>query len=114
MNLDMTGALFTLKIKYEYTQGKEGASDVNIHWRTPITSNLGPKTRLENWNLGWELTSTWKSNNIDIFWNLKFSHFSSIQIDLFELKNWFLIGRIFIPFNQNNKLNIIHYVIDIT
>ena len=31
--IDFTGALFTLRIQYEYTQTqcKEGASDVNIH-----------------------------------------------------------------------------------
>ena len=73
-----------------------------------IEAMLGQKIK------GWELTSTWKCNNIDIFWNLKFSHFRSIQIDFFELKNWFLIGWIFIPFNQNNELNIKDYVIDIT
>ena len=31
MNIDFTGALFTLRIKFKYkTQCKEGASDVNI------------------------------------------------------------------------------------
>ena len=30
MNIDINGALFTLRIQYEYTQCKEGASDVNV------------------------------------------------------------------------------------
>ena len=39
MNIDITGALFLLRIQYEYTQTQydEGASDVNVHRRTPIT-----------------------------------------------------------------------------
>ena len=51
MNMDITGALFTLKIKYEYTKSREGASDVNIHWRSPITSDLGSKTEIWVGNL---------------------------------------------------------------
>ena len=33
MNIDVTGALFTLIFQYEYTQTQfqEGASDVNVH-----------------------------------------------------------------------------------
>ena len=38
MNIDITGALFALRIQYEYTQTdcKEGASDFNINWMTVI------------------------------------------------------------------------------
>ena len=40
MNIDITGALFTLRIQYDstQTQRKEVASDVNVDWRTPITT----------------------------------------------------------------------------
>ena len=38
MNVDITSALFTLGIQYDYTKThyKEGASDINVHWRVPI------------------------------------------------------------------------------
>ena len=37
MNIDITGALFRLRIQYTQSQCKEVASDVNFHPRTPIT-----------------------------------------------------------------------------
>ena len=39
MKNDITGALLQLTIQYERTEikCKEGASDVNVDWRTPIT-----------------------------------------------------------------------------
>ena len=42
MNIDITGAFFILWIQYDYpqTQCKEGASDVNVNWTTPITFHL--------------------------------------------------------------------------
>ena len=38
MNIDLAGALLTLRIQCEFTQTncKEGVSDVNDHYRTPI------------------------------------------------------------------------------
>ena len=36
--VDGSGALFTLRIHYEYTQCEEGARDVNDIWVTVVTS----------------------------------------------------------------------------
>ena len=38
INIDITGALFTLRIQYEFirTQCKEGATDANVYRRTPL------------------------------------------------------------------------------
>ena len=49
MNIDITSALFLLKILYKYTQTlwKEGTIDVNIQWRTPIIS-MGVKITKSN------------------------------------------------------------------
>ena len=43
MKIDLTGALFRLSssILKRNSQCKEGASDVNIHWRTPVISAPG-------------------------------------------------------------------------
>ena len=42
MNIDITCALSTLRIQYEYaqTQFKKGASDINVHWRTLIIPKI--------------------------------------------------------------------------
>ena len=39
VNIEISGALFTLRKRYEYalTQCKEGARDVNVHCWIPIT-----------------------------------------------------------------------------
>ena len=41
MNIDITGALLTLSLSMAIlnSQYKEGASDVNVQWRTLINSN---------------------------------------------------------------------------
>ena len=36
MNIAISDGLFTLRIQYTQTECKEGASDVNVHWRTSI------------------------------------------------------------------------------
>ena len=43
INIDITGSLLTLSLSILIlnSQCKEGASDVNVHWRTPITSYWG-------------------------------------------------------------------------
>ena len=55
MNIDITGALFTLWIPFEYTrtQCKEGASEVNFHWWTPMKKLLEKKFILDNLITEW-------------------------------------------------------------
>ena len=49
MNIDITGALLTLSLSLVMlkSQCKEGASDANVYWRTPITFQFILEFRFE-------------------------------------------------------------------